>query len=299
MGVAAQGGGRRIGHFAGRRLVRDMVTHPTGFFGLLIVMVLLAIAISAPVLAPYDDAAQDIARRLEGPSPSHPLGTDDLGRDLLSRIIIGSRVALGVAIPAVLGALLVGLVLGMVGGYLGGRVDNVLLVLIDTMLSFPAVILALALLAVLGPSLRNVMLVIVVSFVPAYARVARALVLAEKGKPYVEAERSLGAGDWRIATIHIMPNILAPLLILVAMDIPSAIAVEAGLSFLGLGVQPPTPSWGVILADGFERVRDTPWPVLWTGLALMTTTLGFTLLGEMLRDIVDPRVSEWRRWQRP
>ena len=284
--------------FARQHLLRDMATHPAGLFGLAIVLVLLAIAISAPLLAPYDDATQNITRRLEGPSLDHPLGTDDLGRDLLSRIVFGSRVALGVAIPAVLGALMVGLVLGMVAGYLGGRVDSVLLVLIDTMLSFPAVILALSLLAVLGSSLRNVMLVIIVSFVPAYARVARALVLAEKEKPYVEAERSLGAKDGRIATIHIMPNILAPLLILVAMDIPSAIAIEAGLSFLGLGVQPPTPSWGVILADGFERVRDTPWPVLWTGLALMTTTLGFTMLGEMLRDIVDPRASGWRRWQR-
>ncbi len=156
-------------------------------------------------------------------------------------------------------------------------------------------ILALALLAVLGPSLRNVIIVIVISFAPAYARVARALVLTEKQNPYVDVERSLGASDRRIVTVHIVPNVIPPLVILLAMDIPSAIAVEAGLSFLGVGVQPPTPSWGLILADGFDRVRDTPWPVLWAGIALMVTTLGFTLLGEMLRDIYDPRLSGLRR----
>lgn len=279
------------------RMLREVAGRPAGLAGALIVITLLVVVSFAPALAPYGDAAQDISRRLEGPSADHLLGTDALGRDLLSRLLIGTRIALGVAVPAVLGALALGLLIGLIAGYVGGWIDNVLLVLMDTLQAFPAVILALALLAVLGPSLQSVILVIVISFAPAYARVARALVLAEKQNPYVDVERSLGASGRRIVTVHILPNVIAPLFILLAMDIPSAIAVEAGLSFLGVGVQPPTPSWGVILADGFDRVRDTPWPVLWAGLALMITTLGFTLLGEMLRDIYDPRLSGLRRWR--
>jgi len=284
---------------AGRgRILREVARRPAGAFGLFIVVALIVIVIFAPVISPYDYTEQTITDRLQGPSLSHPLGTDELGRDLLSRLFHGTRVALGVAVPAVLGALTAGLVIGMVAGYVGGKIDNVLLVVMDTLQAFPAVILALALLAVLGPSLRNVIIVIVISFAPGYARVVRALVLATKQNPYVEAERSLGASDLRISLVHILPNIVPPLFILLAMDIPSAITVEAGLSFLGVGVQPPTPSWGVILADGFDRVRDTPWPVLFAGLALMITTLGFTMLGETLRDIVDPRLAGLRRWRR-
>jgi peptide/nickel transport system permease protein len=174
-------------------------------------------------------------------------------------------------------------------------VDNVILVLTDSMQAFPAVILALALLALLGPSSTNVILVIIIAFMPGYARVVRAQVLSVKENPFVEAERSLGASNGRIIFVHILPNILAPLVILLAMDLPSAITFEAGLSFLGLGVKPPTPSWGVILADGFSRIRNSPWPVLWAGLALMLTTLGFTLFGETLRDVLDPKLAGSRR----
>ena len=247
-------------------------------------------------MAPYDPAAQDIANRLQGPSQSHLLGTDHLGRDLLSRIIFGARVELGVAVPAVCAALVLGLLLGVTAGYLGGRVDNVLIVVMDAIQAFPAVVLALTVLALLGPSLRNVLLVIAITFSPQYARVARASVLAVKQNPFIEGARALGASSPRVVTVHVLPNIVAPLFILLAMNIPSAIAVEAGLSFLGVGVQPPTPSWGVILAEGFERVRDAPWPVISTGLALILTTLGFTLLGETLRDVIDPRL---RAVQRP
>lgn len=282
----------------GLAVLRDVARRPAGLFGLSVVVTLLVIVAFAPLLAPYGDAAQDIPDRLEGPSSHHLLGTDELGRDLLSRVLFGTRVALGVAFPSVLGALACGLVIGTIAGYIGGRLDNALIIVMDTLQAFPAVILALTLLAVLGASLRNVIIVIIVSFTPGYARVARALVLATKENLFVEAERSLGATDARIVLVHILPNIVAPLFILLAMDLPSAITVEAGLSFLGVGVQPPTPSWGVILADGFDRVRDTPWPVVWAGLALMVTTLGFTMLGETLRDIIDPRVSGLRRWRR-
>lgn len=278
--------------------LRDVASRPAGLFGLIVVLGLLVIVALGPLLAPYDPSEQDIAARLEGPSSAHLLGTDQLGRDLLSRILIGTRVALGVAVPAVLGALICGLVIGVIAGYVGRWVDNVLIVVMDTLQAFPAVVLALALLAVLGASLQNVIIVIIVSFAPGYARVARALVLAAKENAYVEAERALGAKDLRVVLVHILPNIIAPMFVLVAMDIPTAITVEAGLSFLGVGVQPPTPSWGVILADGFERARQTPWPIVSASLALMVTTLGFTMLGETLRDVIDPRITRVRRWRR-
>ncbi len=264
----------------------------------MVVATLLVAALIPGVLAPYDPDAQDIPSRLQGPSLDHLLGTDEIGRDLLSRVIFSCRVELGVAVPAVLFALVAGLVLGVLAGYVGGWLDNALIVVMDSLQAFPAVILALVLLSLLGSTLRNVVLVIAVAFIPNYARVSRALVLALKQNQFVEAERSLGASPKRLVLVHVVPNILAPLFILLAMDMPSAITTEAGLSFLGLGVQPPTPSWGAMLASGFARVQDSPWGVLAPGLALMIATLGFTLLGETLRDVFDPRLSGVRRWRR-
>jgi peptide/nickel transport system permease protein len=231
---------------------------------------------------------------LQGPSAEHWLGTDHLGRDLWSRIVYGARIALGVAVPAVGLALLGGVVLGLLAGYLGGIVDDIAIVIFDSLQAFPAVILALAILALLGPSLVNVILVIGLAWTPGYARITRAQVLSTKQNQYIEVERSLGAGQRRILFSHLMPNILAPLLILAAMDLPVVITFEAGLSFLGLGVRPPTPSWGVILADGFNFIRQSPWPITWAGLTLIITTLGFTLFGEALRDVLDPRLSGTR-----
>jgi peptide/nickel transport system permease protein len=178
---------------------------------------------------------------------------------------------------------------------MGGVVENVILIIMDSIQAFPAVILALAFLAIIGPSATSVIIVVAVAFTPSYARVVRAQVLSVKESPYIEVERSLGASDLRIVFVHIVPNIFATLVILLAMDLPTAITIEAGLSFLGLGVRPPTPSWGVILADGFTYIRVTPWPIFWAGLTLMITTLGFTLFGETLRDVLDPRLSGSRR----
>jgi peptide/nickel transport system permease protein len=290
MAVSVPAPRRRLVHFGRDSALARLVRRPAGAFGAIVVLGLCLVAALAPLVAPYGADEQDIVNRLQGPSADHLLGTDHLGRDLLSRIIFGTRVELGVAVPAVTAALVLGLVLGLAAGYLGGRVDNVAIVVMDAAQAFPTVILALALLAVLGASLRNILIVIAITFSPQYARVARASVLAVKQNPFIEAERALGAGNLRIVGVHILPNIMAPLFILLAMNIPAAITVEAGLSFLGVGVQPPTPSWGVLLAEGFERVRDAPWPVIDTGLALMLTTLGFTLLGETLRDVVDPRL---------
>ena len=282
--------------FAGATVgvIRDVASRPTGLVALVIIGVLL-LAVAVGPLFVADPAAQDIPRRLEGPSLEHPLGTDHLGRDLLARLVHGARIALGVAVPAVVIAMIVGLLLGLAAGYLGGRVDSAVIVVTDALQAFPAVILALAILALLGPSLRNVVIVIALGFAPGYARVARASVFAIKQDVFVEAERSLGASSRRIISVHILPNVIAPMLILMAIDLPVAVTVEAGLSFLGLGVPPPNPSWGVILSDGFPRIREAPWPVIGAGVTLMVTTLGFTLLGESLRDRLDPRVRAARR----
>lgn len=276
-------------------ILKDIIRRPSGAFGLSIVIALLIVLLFVEVLAPYGAAEQDIPSRLQGPSSEYLLGTDHLGRDLLSRLLFGTRVALGTAVPAVLIALFVGIVLGLISGYAGGMVDNVMLVMLDSLQAFPTILLALALLALLGPSLGNVILALAVARTPRFARIVRAQVLAIKEHPFIEAERSLGASSLRINLIHIMPNIVAPLVILVAMSIPSAIVTEAGLSFLGVGVRPPTPSWGVILSDGFTWLRTSPWAVLWAGLALMITTLGFTLFGETLRDILDPKLAGARK----
>lgn len=272
-------------------VTRGVAASWTGVLALVLVgLVLLAVAF-APLLAPYDPLAQDVAARLQGPSTQHLLGTDSLGRDLLSRAIYGARIEMSVAIPAGLIALALGLTIGVIAGYVGGATDRVLVVLMDSMQSFPAVILALALLSLLGPSQRNVVLVVAVGFTPAYARMARASVFVVREQPYIEAERSLAAGNLRILGVHVVPNVVAPLFILMAINVPVAVTIASGLSFLGLGVPPPQPSWGVMLSDAFDHVWDSPWPLLVPAGALVLTTLGFTLLGESLRDHLDPRLS--------
>jgi peptide/nickel transport system permease protein len=275
-------------------ILGDVLRSPLGALGFLIVLGFMLMVLFAPLLAPYGFAEQDIPSMLQGPSRAHLLGTDHLGRDLLSRIIYGARIALGVAVPAVLIALSGGVVLGLIAGYTGGIVDDTSLVVFDSLQAFPAVILALTILALLGPSLVNVILVIGLAWTPGYARIVRAQVLTSKQNPYIEVERSLGASRPRILARHLLPNIVAPLLILAAMDLPVVITFEAGLSFLGLGVRPPTPSWGVILSDGFNFIRQSPWPITWAGLTLIITTLGFTLFGEALRDVLDPALSGTR-----
>lgn len=278
-----------------RYFFQELIKRPAGLFGAIVILLIVFIVIFGPSLSRYSYAEQDIQRRLEGPSADHILGTDQLGRDLAARLIYGTRIAMGTAVPAVVIALALGLILGLVSGYVGGWVDNLLLVSFDTIQAFPAMILALALLSILGPSSRNVVLAIVIAFTPGYARITRAQVLGIKTNPYIEVEKSLGANIFNILFVHILPNTLAPMLILLAMDIPYGITVETGLSFLGLGVQPPLASWGVMLSDGFAKIRISPWPVLWPSIMLMITTLGFTLFGETVRDLLDPKLIGSRR----
>jgi peptide/nickel transport system permease protein len=273
----------------------QVLERPLGVLGFGIVLGFLLLVIFGNFIAPYPYARQDLPRLLEGPSQTYLLGTDHLGRDLLSRLVYGARIALFTAVPAVAIALLGGILLGLFAGYAGGAIDDTIVILLDMIQAFPAVVLAMAILALLGPSQVNEILVIGLAWIPGYARVTRAQILSVKENLYVEAERSVGASSPRIVFNHLLPNVLAPLLILAAMDLPVVITFEAGLSFLGLGVRPPAPSWGAMLSDGFKFVRESPWPTVWTGLMLIIVTLGFTLFGEALRDVLDPRLAGTRR----
>ena len=245
-----------------REKLRLFIGKPQGVFGLGLVLLFFASAILAPVLAPYDPNALDIPARLAGPSVEHWLGTDQLGRDTLSRVLYGGRVALKIAAIGVSLALLAGLLLGMLAGYGPRWLDNVLLLVFDTVRAFPTIVLALAVVALTGPSLEMVLVIVVVTAIPGYARLARTSTLALKNAEFIIAERSLGAGRARILWRHVMPNVAGPLMIMAAMDVPVVITVEAGLSFLGLGVLPPTASWGTLLNEGYLLIRDTPWPVI-------------------------------------
>ena len=268
-----------------------VLQRPLGALGFAIVLLFVLATLFAPQLAPYSDTKQDFTAVFQPASHAHPLGTDNLGRDLLSRILYGTRIEMEAALPSVGIGLSVGLVLGLLAGYLGDWVDNVIVVVLDSVQAFPSLVLALAILATLGPSLTNVIIVIGFALIPGYARVARSQVKSVKNNDYVQAEYNLGASTGRIIVMHILPNIIAPLVILVSMDLPVVITFEAGLSFLGLGVRPPAPSWGVILSDGFKYIFNSPWPVMSAAGALILVTLGFTLFGETLRDVLDPRLS--------
>ena len=207
-------------------------------------------------------------------------------------MLYGGRVALKIAAIGVSVSLLIGLVLGMIAGYGPRWLDNALLLFFDTVRSFPTIVMALAVVALTGPSLGMVMVIVIITSIPGYGRLARTSTLALRNADFITAEKSLGAGPVRVLAGHILPNVIGPLLILAAMDVPVVVTIEAGLSFLGLGVLPPTPSWGSILNEGYMVIRDTPWPVIAGGIPLVLTTLGFTFLGEALRDIFDPRLRK-------
>lgn len=274
--------------------LRLFLGNSQGMFGLILVALFFASAIFAPLLAPYDPNQMDIPARLSAPTLDHWAGTDQLGRDTFSRVLYGGRVALKIAAVGVSVSLFVGLLLGMLAGYGPRWLDNVLLLVFDTIRAFPTIVMALAVVALTGPSLELVLVIVIVTSIPGYARLARTSTLALKSTEFIVAERSLGAGMGRILWRHVMPNVIGPLLILGAMDVPVVVTVEAGLSFLGLGVLPPTASWGTILNEGYLIIRDTPWPVIAGGIPLVLTTLGFTFLGEGLRDVFDPRLRKGR-----
>lgn len=272
--------------------LRQMLKNHLGLLGAVLVLVVVASVIFGPLIVTHDPIRIMVGPRLAGPSADFLLGTDQLGRDTFSRTIMGGRIPLLVAFASLGSSLIVGLVLGLIAGFGPRWLDNLLLLFLDTIRSFPKIILALAVIALLGPSMSSVILVIAISSMPIYARVVRTQTQALRNSDYIDAARSMGAGTRRILAVHMLPNVIGPLLILVSMDVPAVIAVQAGLSFLGMGVQPPTPDWGGILKDGYSYINQTPWLVLAGSIPIVVATLGFTLLGEALRDVFDPKLRK-------
>ena len=275
-------------------LVQRIAAEPMGLLGLSLVLLLIFTGLFADWLAPYDPIKINVKERLADPSWTHVFGTDYLGRDVFARVIKGSSIALLVAASTTALSVLGGLTLGLLAGYGPRWLDNFLLLIFDTVYSFPSIMLQLAVITLLGPSLGTVVLVIVMATIPAYARLVRTSTLSVKASEFILAERSMGASLPRITIRHLLPNVVGPLLIIASMDVPVVIAIESGLSFLGLGVRPPAPSWGNILADGFSFIRDAPWIVIGGGIPLILASLGFTFLGEALRDQLDPKLRRDR-----
>jgi len=287
--------------FAARRewptFVRRLARRRTALFGLVVVALVFAASLGAPWLSPWDPIEQDISNRLKPPGshgPSgrvHVLGTDHLGRDLLARVILGARPALMVGFAAVAISGIIGMVVGLVSGYFGGRVDDVFMRLADIQLAFPFILLAIAVIGVLGPSLPVIIVVIGVSSWVVYARVVRGAVLSLREREFVQAALALGSRDGRILLRHILPNAFTPWLVVATLDMARVIVIESALSFLGLGVQPPTPTWGGMLADGRVYISTAWWLATFPGLAILVTVLGINLFGDGLRDTLDPRLK--------
>ena len=293
LALAEPGPVRREWLAFGRRLARRR----TALFGLAVVLVVLAAAAAAPWLSPFDPVEQHIGDRLQPPGwrdaggAVHLLGTDQLGRDLLSRVVFGSRPALMVGFAAVAISGLLGLAVGLVAGYFGGRLDDVLMRLADVQLAFPFILLAIAVIGVLGPSLQTIIVVIGVSSWMVYARIVRGAVLSLREREFVQAALALGGGDVRILLRHVLPNVVTPWLVVATLDMARVIVIESALSFLGLGVQPPDPTWGGMLSDGRVYIATSWWLATFPGVAILLTVLGINLFGDGLRDTLDPRLT--------
>jgi peptide/nickel transport system permease protein len=259
--------------------------------GVIIVIFILS-AIFAPLIAPYDPLESNLKEALQSHSFKHWLGTDEQGRDILSRIIHGGRMSLAIGVIAVAIATALGVLLGLVAGYTGGKVDNIIMRLMDILVAFPGMLLALAIVSALGPGTLNLMIAIGVYSVPIFARVVRGSVLTVKEMEFVEAARAIGQNNFLIVFSHILPNCVGPILVLSTLRVATAILVGAGLSFLGLGPQPPTPEWGAMLSSGREYLRIAPWVATYPGLAIVFVVLGFNIFGDGLRDALDPRLRQ-------
>ncbi len=270
----------------------------TALAGAVIVTAFILMGIFAPILAPHDPIAQSLYSKLKPPfwykngTFQYILGTDDFGRDLLSRIIYGARISMVVGVVSVSISLFFGTILGAVAGFYGGKLDNIIMRFMDLLLAFPSILLAIVIVAFVGPSLKNAMIAIGVVSIPRYARLVRGSVLEEYAKDYVQSAKALGAGDLRLIFIHILPNCLAPIIVQTTLGFGSAILEAAALSFLGLGAQPPTPEWGAMLANGRALILRAWWAVTFPGFMILLAVLGFNLLGDGLRDALDPRLRE-------
>ncbi|HJY35471.1 MAG TPA: ABC transporter permease [Vicinamibacterales bacterium] len=272
-----------------RRALRRLRRRKGAIAGLIVILIFVVLAVFAPLIAPFDPAAQSWSAVRKAPSALYWFGTDDVGRDVLSRVIFGTRASLLAGVISVGIALSIGVPLGLTAGYLGGWVDAILSRITDAMLAVPFLILAIALAAFLGPSLGNAMIAIGVTTTPIFIRLTRGQVMAVKVEDYVEAARAIGNPRWRIALFHILPNILPALLVQATLSIAAAIIAEAALSFLGLGQQPPAPSWGSMLNSAQRFLTQAPWMAVWPGLAIFLVVLSFNLVGDGLRDALDPR----------
>ena len=269
-----------------------LLRHPAGLVGLIIVALVILLAIFAPVVTSVDPYSMSRIDSLQGPSRSHLMGTDELGRDLFSRVVYGARTSLTVAASAVVIATLIGTPIGIVAGYFEGWVDSLSMRVMDVVFAFPALLLALTITAFLGPNLRNATLALGIVYAPGFARIVRGPVLSAKHQEYVEASRVSGAGTSRILVRHILPNVISPLIVSATVTFSFALLAEAALSYLGLGAQPPEPSWGAMLSGGRRFMETVPSLAIFPGLAIMVTVLGTNLLGDALRDVLDPRLRK-------
>jgi len=273
-----------------RRVARFVRNYPATSIGVVLCVIVVAGAVFAPWLAPFDPNEQTIVDRFQPPSADYLLGTDSYGRDVLSRIMWGARVSLLVAVASIGSALVIGGAIGLVSGYVGGRVDLFIMQVMDVLLSFPSLILGLIVMALLGPELVNLVFAIALTAIAPFARIARAPVLSLKEQTFVEAGRALGFSHARILFVHVLPNVLSEVLVMGSLWMATAVRTEASLSFIGLGVKPPTATWGSMMREGFENILDAPWLAFWPGIAILILVLGLNMVGDGLRDATDPRL---------
>ena len=266
-------------------------TNKTSWIGLVVFLIVVVAAILAPVLAPFDPNDQNILEKLRAPTLEHWLGTDSFGRDTLSRLLYGARISLIIGVVSTLAAMVIGTAIGMLAGWHGGRLDTVTMQAMDVLLAFPSLILGLILVAMLGPSMVNIIIAIALTSIPPFARIARAPTIAVKEREFVDAGRALGYSDTRILIVHILPNILPEILVMGSLWLANAIRTEASLAFVGLGVKPPTATWGGMIREGFENILDSYWLALVPGVAILIVIFALNLLGDGLRDAIDPKLK--------
>ena len=282
----------------GQKVLRKLLENKGAVFGLIMVLGVIFSAILAPLISPHDPILQDVEKRLypplgqAGADPNYLLGTDQLGRDIVSRLIYGARISIVVSVSAVVFSAFLGTIIGLFSGFYGGKIDSVFMRLADVQLAFPFILLAIAIIAVLGPNLQNIIIVMGITGWVIYARVVRAEVLSLREKEYVMAVRALGGSNGRIIFNHLLPNVVPPIIVIITLEMARMIIMEAALSFLGLGIQPPTPTWGGMLADGRVYLVTSWWLATFPGLVIMLVVLGINLLGNWLRDILDPRLTQ-------
>ena len=266
-------------------------TNKTSWIGLVVFLIVVVAAILAPVLAPFDPNDQNILEKLRAPTLEHWLGTDSFGRDTLSRLLYGARISLVIGVVSTLAAMIIGTAIGMLAGWHGGRLDTVTMQAMDVLLAFPSLILGLILVAMLGPSMVNIIIAIALTSIPPFARIARAPTIAVKEREFVDSGRALGYSDTRILVVHILPNIFPEILVMGSLWLANAIRTEASLAFVGLGVKPPTATWGGMIREGFENILDSYWLALVPGVAILIVIFALNLLGDGLRDAIDPKLK--------